>query len=343
MPTEACSNPFARPEPLARHQLDALAEVLAASATDQAAARDVARSDDGLLAVGVARSEPSQLELHLRPLADGGGDPVADLLGWQAPARWQAVGVVGRGTTVAIGRADDGDRTTGDPGVDGSAAGPPERQPGTPATFAHLVGRDGASASVASVDGEPWPPGGSDAAPQGQGRIPDLCRRALGLPTPAPAGGSGPLHALRWLDAVAVAALRAPGRLSWPDVVACHPAARETPTSTSTTAGADVPGPVELAVLAARHAASWPWERSRRACAERRWAIDGLAPEHAAWMDAGVFSRWSLATFPPPDELVGLAEHLLAHPAAAALRAVLTVSGVLRDQGPDRVRTDTAV
>lgn len=340
MPTHACPDPSARPDPsdrpdhaacdrsvppgpppgpkpLARPEVDALVRLLARG--EQARTSLAAHP---LVAVGAARARgcppgPTAVDVYLRPLAGGDGDgddPVSKLLGWSPPAEWQAVGVVGRGRALASPHPED-------PGC-----GSKPDHPGT--TFAHLVTREGASASVAFVAGRPWPPDGATGRPQGEGRIPDLCRRALQLPTRAEPTSSARLHALRWLDAVAVAALRAPGKLTWSDVLARHPALADGTAVPDLPRGQQI-GPIDLAVRAARHAADWTWERSRRACAERRWHIQGLTAQHAAWMDAGVFARWALASFPPPVELAGLVGHLLPGTVDARLRAVLSASGVL--------------
>src|SRR5437763_903862 len=73
----------------------------------------------------------------------------------------------------------------------------------------HLVDRTGASASTLRLQGEPATVFGLDDQ-DGHGRIDDVCRRALSLPTAPPERTTTELWALVWLDR-AIAALSCAG------------------------------------------------------------------------------------------------------------------------------------
>lgn len=96
--------------------------------------------------------------------------PAEALTGWEAPRHWCALGVAVRGTARRSAR-------TGDPGSD--------------ARVVWVCHRDGRSASLLGIAGDPvavvvTEPGGSSPD---EGRVPRLLRRALGgrVPTRRPA------------------------------------------------------------------------------------------------------------------------------------------------------------
>ncbi|MCD9623613.1 hypothetical protein [Rhabdothermincola salaria] len=131
-------------------------------------------------------------------------DPVAGLLGRCAASSAWAVGLTGAGRVRAID-----DTTTLGHG-----------------RFVHLVSRHGVSVTVV-------PP---TAANEGaivlgpttttqSGRVPDACRRIVGLPTAPPPRDTAAALVDHWLDAVLSTSLLA-GSLSWADVLRCHPLAR---------------------------------------------------------------------------------------------------------------------
>lgn len=192
-------------------------------------------------------------------------DPVAQLLGFVAPAEWWAVGIV----TGARARPLDGDGPT------------------TGATFVHLLDRDGTSASVLSGPAaEPLVVGPQVEVVEG--RLADACRRMLGLAT-APPPADMTTHVVDlWLARVTRAALAEPG-LDWPAVVARNPAHELTDPSTA------VPTPAATARCTIAFGQQLDWDRYRLRCVDAGGTpfgeVDG---DVAAWMDAGMFARWML-------------------------------------------------
>lgn len=256
--------------------------------------------------------EPPPLLLRVRVVADEvelgwlplghGRHPVDELLCTEAPPGWCAVGVA------APGRA----RPVDDPSV-----------PPVAVRTVHLVGRDGAWASR-------WgPPGRSEAAAGGPdhpdrpvGRVDDVCRRALGLPTGAPPASTALLWSSQWLDAVVDLALGSPGGppgAGWAAVASLHPAVR----ALHADGPADLPTPAALAGLA-RRLSSWRcWSGLRRACAAGTWADAPVEPEVAAWLDDGAFARWVLGAYPELDDLREIVAGILHPSVAGAVETVL--------------------
>src|SRR5690606_13156727 len=137
--------------------------------------------------------------------------------------------------------------------------------PAEPVLVTLLVGRSGATAGVLRRAG--GPPRRLESPPQGP--VADACRRALGLATAPPPGGTAELWARWWLDRLVEAASRhraagvVPG---WAETVARHPAAfvplpgtGRPPLRPATPA----PDPAAVATAAADLAGAWTWERLR--------------------------------------------------------------------------------
>lgn len=235
-------------------------------------------------AVGV-RLLDDGVELHLRPTPPG-GHPVDALLGFDAPPDWAAVGLVGGGRARVLDHA-------------GAAA--------EPVLVVHLQHRDGACTSLVGPTAGPLQPVTGPA----QGRMVDLCRRSLGLPTDPP-----PSSTLRWWAG------------AWVDALCGEPAlelAREADVVTlfpgwAPSAVRTLDGLVRCGQdLAHRR----PWSAMRRAAATGRCCAPGLTPSDAAWLDDGSFARWVLAA--AIDLRCGLAELdlRLAPPLASGVRRVL--------------------
>jgi hypothetical protein len=224
---------------------------------------------DGQLAVALTGLEADHLEIAWREL--DGDDLVDTLVGFEAPDDWLAFGVVCHGTARPL--LDDD--------------GPPRADPTAPATtvgLGLLVARSGVA--VAGLR----PPGGAFRAlpdPDPLGRLPDACRRVLGLGTSPPATPPGKLWGLCWVDRVLTAALARPGALGWDDVVALRP-------------GDDL-----MAV---------PWPVVRGLVASATEPVLGMRPEAARWMDDGMFSRELMATVPSLDGLLVELEPVLPEP-----------------------------
>jgi hypothetical protein len=243
--------------------------------------------DDGATAIGVCRGEGDALDVAVHPLE--GSDPVGSLYGFVAPPDWFAMGVLATGT------------------VQGT---PPRR-----VRLGVLVTRFGEQIASTSLGD----------APDGTGRIPDACRRALRLATPAPEADTAELWAAWWLDAMVSHSLAAGGALHWADAVRLHPAF-------APVAGADA----ELGALIGDHlvelgrAASlaWTWERLLASTRSGSGPVPGLEPEVARWMDVGMFSREVLGALPPVDDLVADLRDAAAPGVAEAVERCLRAWGV---------------
>jgi len=173
------------------------------------------------------------------------------------------------------------------------------------------------------------------------GRLPDLCRRALGLPTPPPAVGTGVYLSRRWLDAVLAAAALQPGRSTWPEVAAMHPTAQALGD-----VAAEDPGWMLLAVRADELRRAQPWEALRRRCARPGSAAPGedevaevglpaVPHEVAAWLDEGAFSRWLLEPLPTEDDALAALAELLPAEVHRAVSATVRLTAALADPDLD--------
>jgi hypothetical protein len=236
-------------------------------------------------------------ELAIRPIDDDAG-VIETLAGFDAPAEWLALGVVTEGNAHHMDRPDET---------------APRR-----VRCVHLVDRAGASASVLRLQGD------EQKALEGgepQGRIDDVCRRALGLATAPPARSSLELWALLWLDRVVAAARATPGtRLQWPAVAALHPAVAVV---VDDDGGRGREATQKLQRLAEVLAEVHTWSVLRRSCAEGDWPVDEVPGPIAAWLDDGAFSRWVLGGFPPIALMTRVACSHVAPSAARRLRAAL--------------------
>ncbi len=221
------------------------------------------------LVVRVGATAHGVTELTVAAAPCGGVD---GLVGWRADDGAHAVAVA------AAGRTTGGTVATG-----GELA------------VAHVVDRCGRSASAVAPLGGTARHAGTDAV---GGRLDDVCRRALGLPTPAE---PGPTTAY-WVGRLLVALARSSPVRDWSDVAAV-----------ATTAFAVVvppDDPTRLRAVLDRLGAAHDWAHIRAAVATGAQRAEGVDAAAAAWMDEGTFARWSVAalrrTAPPADVLAGL-------------------------------------
>lgn len=254
----------------------------------------------------VVGSSTSTDEVAVRPLE--GDDPVGALVGEQVPDHWDVVALVASGRTYAL----DADRP-----IDSARAHRGEEVGRV--LFTHVVARSGASAAVVQpFDGEPQLLPAAPGVPAG--RADDALRRMLGLPTAPPDHDVAELWALQWVDAVLAAAHRNPGcTLRWPQVARLHPAAQVA--SRDPLLAALLPG--DLVRLGRAFARVTPWSFLRHDCAVGRWSVDGIDAGAAAWMDDGMFSRWTMQAFPFLEDELDDLDVLLAPTVADQVRATL--------------------
>lgn len=228
------------------------------------------------------------LLLHLRA-SDGGIElattPVDDLyaavIGSDVADHWHGAGVLVAGRARAMVAPDD-------PRPVGEALGS--------AVSALVVWRDGTTASALSIDGgtptvsveEP------DTARDERclGRLVDVVRRSLRLPTAAPVAPVTELVTRLWLHRLLAVA------------TAGHAV------EVSTAVALEPPLPAS-------------WEGCRQQCASGSWPEIGVGPADAAWMDEGIFSREALAAFPDPAEVLAHLAELLPDASWQEIHALL--------------------
>jgi hypothetical protein len=236
-------------------------------------------------------------DFGMKPL-DGGTSVVDALACFDAPAEWAAIGVVTEGNA----------RHLVDPTVERRRV-----------RCVHLVERNGASASSVRLQGDDPMVLRDGGHPEG--RIDDVCRRALGLPTAPPATSSLQLWALVWLERIMEWIACCGADVTWTDVATLHPAAAvlvgDDEARWEREAAANV---VRLGSIMA-DVQSWPVLRA--ACAAGDWPVDDIPPAVAAWLDDGAFSRWLLGSFPPFDQFAGAVADALPPSLRTRFRAVL--------------------
>lgn len=137
--------------------------------------------------------------------------------------------------------------------------------------------------------------------PPACGRVIDILRRCLGLPTEAPEIGPEALLAAVWVARILETGVGDASPLDWEQVARLHPAMTALATS-GEEVGAEH---LETAIRAASRA--WSWENLRSQAAEGACPYQSVSPELARWMDEGMFSRWVLESCPSVDSLLGQA------------------------------------
>ena len=221
---------------------------------------------DGTLAVALADyTDDGPFDLSVRALPST--DPISALFGFRAPDEWVAFGVVTSGTARHLD-ADD--------------LAP------IPVRVAHLLDRRGVEVSLAKTGDGASPMLFDRCGPSTSiGRVPDTCRRVLGLATSPPDTDPQLLWALDWLDRVLAEVL---GR----DL------------------GSPPPAWTQIHHLhRGRSSISAPWSIVRRECAAGQLEIGRLPARDAEWMDDGMFSRQVITAYPElSDVLIDLAELL---------------------------------
>jgi hypothetical protein len=170
----------------------------------------------------------------------------------------------------------------------------------TDQTVVHVVHRNGIAITVLS-----HPAGvrtfGPTTEPQ-RGRVPDACRRILGLATSPPTDSMTDFVISAWLEVIVRQALRTP-ELSWSDIVTLHPACNTVN---------EAPTPAIVAQATHDLGGALDWERFRKVIATvGGFPFGDSAKETAAWMDAGMFSRWAMDSLPSRSDAFDLLEAVL--------------------------------
>lgn len=182
-----------------------------------------------------------------------GAHPVDVLLGLCLPDAWDAIGVVAPGRATVI---------------------PPREDGATPVLVGLIVGRDGAMVHRVAPGPVPAP------VAQPEGRLVDLCRRAVGVATPPPPVPVRDWWGSAWCDRILASVSDDPSTTTWAALLALAPIP---------------PGRVDLI--------TW---------AEVRAAVEAgvvrlgppLVAADAAWFDDGSLARWLVSELPPLDVLL---------------------------------------
>ena len=255
--------------------------------------------DQPPVAVGIGADGEIEFALATADLVD----PIGSLVGIDAKRSWIAYGVVASGRVHDL--EEEGGRRYG-------RRRPVEQR----ARMGHFVDRSGAvTAYVRLQDG----PDRVCEEPS-IGRVDDICRRALGLPTPPPTSRVELLWACHWLERVLMAAAEHPTEVAtWPRVAVHHAAVAR-----STEPDRSAPGSVDELVVAGRWLAEqWPWEALRAQAARGERRFEAVTAAQARWMDAGMFSRWLLMDLTPLAHLREAAAEALPAELAASMDEAL--------------------
>lgn len=175
-------------------------------------------------AIGVVMSD-HEVQLHSMPLID-----VDELVGFSAPRPWDTFGVCASGTgrhldgiaDLATEAPEPDPRVAARSGFASEAGDESDSGDGWRVSVVHLVHRCGHVASMIRRAGD-----GPRLRPDGAtGRVPDLCLRALGLPTPPPTSPVEALWTTWWFERILAARLAADldaPDLTWTQVIRCRP------------------------------------------------------------------------------------------------------------------------
>lgn len=235
-------------------------------------------------------------EVEAREVTDGQG-----LFGRTVDSDWEGAAVVGTGRFRSLDLAHEP---------------PAALQPGFAGglTMAFAVHRDGRVGwHMCLPDGTHF-----DRVPE-EGFMLDVLRRAVGLTTSPPPTSIAPLEIAAWFAAIAEASVAEGRRLDWYESLRLHPALGET----------SVEAPPEPLSLVRDRDRIEDWDLMRRLVAAGLASTVTPDPETAAWMDAGMFSRWVLDGLPSLTELLALVRP---HLAPAALRQVHHLARALDDR-----------
>lgn len=233
------------------------------------------------------------------PSDDRGG--AAGLFGIRAPRSWHGVALKVGGTA----RRLDSGRSAGE------------------ASSVVALTRWRELASTLELDGvpvqAPGPTPDDPDRPAGpgtpQGLMIDSLHRILGLPSPGDPVCTPVMATTLWLSDLLQLVFER-GSLTWADAVHAHPLLG---------ADAGVPPSVETVIettCRATKLVNWQRLHSRAVAADEPSA--GLTPAELSWMDATMFSRWVLSSFPDPLDVIEILVELGCDRTAARLSEAVT-------------------
>lgn len=206
-------------------------------------------------------------------------DPVASLYGRVAPDDVTAIGLCSPATVSSNNGAAIND---------------------VAATVIHIVQRSGQSVTVLFSDDDiRW---FGPTHQRQHGRVPDSCRRLLGLNTAPPSESMTTFVISAWLEVLTRHALDKPD-IDWESIVALHPAHTLAPTPAT---------PSTLAAATRSLGTTLNWERFRCVIATvGGFPFGDNATEIAQWMDEGMFSRWAMELLPSRTDALDILESIV--------------------------------
>ncbi|UDY37025.1 hypothetical protein [Dermatobacter hominis] len=150
-----------------------------------------------------------------------------------------------------------------------------------------------------------------------RGIVVDALHRTLGLPAPGDPPPLTELVARMWLHEV-LRRWDGDAVPTWADAAVAH----LDPGGDEPLRGLP-PSPEAVVASMQRLADEAAWDDLRRAAAIGRMAAPDLDPDEAAWMDATMFARWMVDSFPSPARALDLLRRAGAHDAADRMEQVL--------------------
>ncbi len=224
-----------------------------------------------------------------------------DLLGFVAPAGWDALVVVAEGLAHS------------------------ETESSKDVIVGYGLGRHGEEVSVLRIEDEE----ALVSTLPSEGRVLDCCRRVFSLDTPPGKQSTVELIISAWLGRIFVKAARASqdpsldmqeilqkaeeldmaedlddiDDLDWQALAKLHPLISHEDT--------ELLSPEELGKQIRELCVSGSWGKIRQAVAEGEIKHASITAEQAEWMDDAMFSRWCLADFPDSDAVVDSLSGLL--------------------------------
>jgi hypothetical protein len=236
------------------------------------------------------------------------GDPYETLLGFNAPGDWMAMGMLTGGWTYPPDIAEHVDFERGR-----FLVVPPSQHPRRlRVRTAYLCTRDGATYGHTKVsDGR-----AVDEAPS-SGRMVDAFRRVFGLPTEPPSIGVAELFTLRWLVSIAGVAQLEGRALPWAEAAALHDGVSLLDLA---------PEDFEAATGALHRVATW--EQLRQGTAEGHGLAPMVDPDHAAWMDEGMFCREIVGRYPSVAILLDMLSDAVSARTARRVREIIRGWGI---------------
>ncbi|MDQ1393575.1 MAG: hypothetical protein QOF30_2552 [Acidimicrobiaceae bacterium] len=287
-------NPHTTPRPQARRSAPANPLTVVAQSVESLRAEGAPPAWAELIG---PEANPTQVRWH---------EGLDTLMGFAAPGDCHAIAAVGYGWARHLGTVT----------ADRDIVAAEERRR---CRVVYLLARTGDTAAYLRAGHEIL----IDEAPT-VGRIPDLARRALGLPTPPPEDTTAELLARLWLSNIAADAVDGNhngGRLTWADAARLHPALQ-------VAAQAGIAVDADELVAAMRLAAdSWTWSRLAQQAAQDAWLADLLPAGAGGWMDEGILSRWLLDALPTTDSLLQRIAPIVTPSAALRIRPIVAQLG----------------